>query len=81
MNETEVVVDAQGLACPIPVLRVKKVLGEMESGRVVVIVDDPVAKENVMRLAGHLGGKPDCQPTSDGFRIVIDKITERTESR
>ena len=41
--------------------------------RVVVLVDDPVAKENVTRLARHLGCAQQCEPTPDGFRITIGK--------
>ena len=73
MTSSEVTVDAQGLACPIPVIRVKQALESMRQGRVVVLVDDPVAKENVTRLAAHLNCTLRCDPFPGGFRLTIEK--------
>jgi tRNA 2-thiouridine synthesizing protein A len=69
----EMTVDARGLACPIPVIRVKKALEGLSQGRVVVLVDEQVAKENVTRLAAHLGCTHCCSGCESGFQIVIDK--------
>lgn len=44
-------VDARGLACPQPVIATKKALDSMEDGTVTVIVDNAIAKENVLKLA------------------------------
>ena len=44
MTEFDLELDASGLNCPLPLLRLKKVLQEMISGNVVrVIVTDPAA--------------------------------------
>ncbi len=44
MTEFDFEVDASGLNCPLPLLRLKKMLKEMESGDVVkVIATDPAA--------------------------------------
>lgn len=41
----EVTIDLSGLECPIPVIRTKKKLAEMESGQVLcVICTDPLSK-------------------------------------
>ena len=44
MNNFDLEVDASGLQCPLPLLRLKKALQELESGAVVkVIATDPAA--------------------------------------
>ena len=44
MTDFDVEVDASGLNCPLPLLRLKKALMEMDSGEVVkVIATDPAA--------------------------------------
>jgi len=45
----KIIVDARGLACPQPVLLVKKAIGENEE--VTVLVDNDIAVENIRRLA------------------------------
>ncbi|MGB4311559.1 MAG: sulfurtransferase TusA family protein, partial [Natronincolaceae bacterium] len=44
-------VDARGMNCPLPVIHTKKALEEIETGAVTTIVDNEVAKENVLKLA------------------------------
>jgi selenium metabolism protein YedF len=44
-------VDARGLACPQPVIATKKALDSIDDGTVTVIVDNAIAKENVLKLA------------------------------
>ena len=72
MNQ-EMTVDARGLACPIPVIRVKKALESTPQGRVVVLVDEQVAVENITRLAGYMRCQHHCAACEGGFRIVIEK--------
>ncbi|MGL5316012.1 MAG: sulfurtransferase-like selenium metabolism protein YedF [Peptostreptococcaceae bacterium] len=47
-------VDARGLACPKPVINTKKELDKLQEGIVVVTVDNPIAKENILKLANSL---------------------------
>lgn len=47
----ERIVDARGLSCPQPVLQTKKALEEMEAGVLVALVDNEVARDNVVRFA------------------------------
>jgi selenium metabolism protein YedF len=63
------IVDARGLACPQPVIKTKNAL-ETNDG-VVVIVDNPVARENVSRLAKSLGCEPNVEEKPDGTYITI----------
>ena len=44
-------VDARGLACPQPVIATKRALDSLDAGTVTTIVDNAVAKENVMKFA------------------------------
>lgn len=47
-------VDARGLGCPKPVINTKKELDKIEQGIVVTTVDNHIAKENILKLAGSL---------------------------
>jgi selenium metabolism protein YedF len=54
-----VIVDARGLACPHPVILAKKAIVENEA--VTVLVDNPIAVENIRRLA---------EKTACGFSVA-----------
>jgi len=58
MIEFDVELDASGLMCPLPLLRLKKVLAEMASGEVVkVVATDPAAHLDIgvyVDQTGHL---------------------------
>lgn len=68
-------VDLRGFACPIPVIRTKKVLDEMQEGTVSAIVDNPASKENVMRLARAYGCDVEVELSGEDFRLTITKST------
>lgn len=57
MFEFDIEVDASGLQCPLPLLRLKKAMMELESGQVVkIIATDPAAHLDFgvfMDQAGH----------------------------
>lgn len=44
-------IDARGLACPKPVIETKKAIESINSGKVKVIVDNYIAKENIIKLS------------------------------
>lgn len=67
------IVDARGLACPLPVVRVKKALEGVCRGPLVVLVDDPVAKENVLRFAVYAGWSHHCEQAGRDYRITIER--------
>ncbi len=48
-------VDARGQACPKPVIMTKKELDNINEGVITTIVDNEVAKENVLKLAKSAG--------------------------
>ena len=64
-------VDARGLACPQPVINTRKALETHE--RVVAIVDNDVALENIRRMARGLGCTITEEKKSDGIYINIEK--------
>ncbi|WP_069650978.1 sulfurtransferase-like selenium metabolism protein YedF [Caloranaerobacter ferrireducens] len=67
-------VDARGKACPKPVIMTKKALDEIESGVVITIVDNEVAKENVSKLAKSMNYNFKVEKTKDNdFVIHITK--------
>ncbi|MCG0275115.1 MAG: sulfurtransferase-like selenium metabolism protein YedF [Thermosediminibacteraceae bacterium] len=72
-------VDCRGKKCPEPVIMTKKALDSISQGRVVAIVDNEVARDNVMKLAKHQGYN--CFSESrDGVQyIYIDKEPKTAE--
>lgn len=52
----EKIVDARGMACPLPVVNTKKAAEEMNGGDVLtVLVDNEIAVQNLQRFAAHKG--------------------------
>jgi selenium metabolism protein YedF len=48
-------IDCRGMACPQPVVMTKRALDQLKEGELRVIVDDPVAHENVERFVTSQG--------------------------
>ena len=51
----QVEVDARGLSCPIPVIRVKDAITQNPGAAIRVLIEDQETEENVTRLAQGLG--------------------------
>ncbi len=66
-------VDARGLACPQPVLCTKQALDALEAGKVVTIVDNEAAKENVLKLAKKFGCQVNITQEAKDYYIEIQK--------
>jgi tRNA 2-thiouridine synthesizing protein A len=66
-------VNAQGLACPQPVVLAKKALDELIEGEVVVLVDSENARDNVARMAAGQGCSVVVTEGSGGFSLLIKK--------
>jgi selenium metabolism protein YedF len=73
MKMGTVEVNAMGLACPEPVIRTKRALDELEDGQVVTIVDNEIARDNVMKLAKSKGYAAHFSLVDGGYAIVIEK--------
>ncbi|MBS4200891.1 sulfurtransferase TusA family protein [Bacillus sp. FJAT-49732] len=55
MNIT-LTLDAKGLACPMPIVRTKKAIGELESGQILeVLTTDKGSKADMTAWAGSQG--------------------------
>jgi selenium metabolism protein YedF len=65
------IIDVRGLTCPQPVILTKKALEEHTE--IVVIVDDPVALENVKRLAENQGHAVEVEQEGSSFHIRLSK--------
>jgi len=72
MSETPTV-DARGLSCPVPAIRTKAALEAMAAGRLTVLLDEEVAKENVSRLARSMGCSLEVIEEAGEFRLTIRK--------
>lgn len=70
MNETPTLVDARGLACPLPVLKTKEHL-EGAGGAFRVMVDNQAARENVARFARQAGCQVESMAGDGCFTVVI----------
>ena len=51
------IIDCRGLQCPVPVVKAKKYFDSIESGESTIIVDNLVAKNNIVKLAVGSGYK------------------------
>ena len=67
-------VNAKGLACPQPVVLSMKALAEMDSGKVIVSVDNEVARDNVKRMAEHEGCTVTVEGKGNGFELQITRV-------
>ena len=66
-------IDCKGLQCPIPVVKTKKYFESIESGESTVIVDNLVAKNNVVKLAQSSGNSSIVEEKDGLFFIKITK--------
>ncbi len=72
------IVNCRGLACPQPVLETKKALAEAEE--LIVLVDNPAAKENVRRFAESQGCAVEVKEERGQFTLKISKQKKEQES-
>ena len=66
-------IDCSGLACPGPVVQVKKELETLSPGEsFIVIVDSDVSRDNVRRFAQSRGSKIDVEEAENGqYRLTV----------
>jgi selenium metabolism protein YedF len=67
------IIDCRGLKCPQPVINTKKYFDSIEEGEASVIVDNEVAKNNVMKLAASSGWMNSFEQKEGEFYITIAK--------
>ena len=66
-------IDCRGMACPQPVITMKKVLEESEDKKFILIVDNPAARDNVERFAQSQGAVVDIEEKEKDFYLHIQK--------
>ena len=68
-----VIVDARGLACPLPVVNAKRAADEMKNGGVLeVLVDNEIAVQNLQKFARQKGYAVSGEKTAEKeYRVLI----------
>ncbi|MDS1030568.1 sulfurtransferase-like selenium metabolism protein YedF [Bacillota bacterium LX-D] len=66
-------VDVRGMSCPQPVIMTKKALENLEQGKIVTIVDNEVAKDNVVRLAESMHCQVKVENKGTEYYVHINK--------
>ncbi|MGV8145989.1 MAG: sulfurtransferase-like selenium metabolism protein YedF [Alkaliphilus sp.] len=66
-------VDGRGLECPLPVINTKKALEGITEGIITTVVDNAVAKENIVRLAKSMTYKVNIAERQGNYHIDIFK--------
>jgi selenium metabolism protein YedF len=67
------IIDCKGLQCPLPVVKTKKYFDSIESGEGTIIVDNLVAKNNVVKLAQGSGNSSMVEEKDGLYFIKITK--------
>jgi len=65
------VLDLRGLSCPIPLLKTRDALAHVDN--MTVIVDELVARENIMKFAKSQKYRAECTSTGCDYQISIFK--------
>ena len=66
-------VDARGLACPMPVVMVQKEVKKSNPAELTVLVDNQCAVENVTRFGENQGYRVTCTSEGEDFRLTLRK--------
>lgn len=70
------IVDARGLNCPQPVILTKRVMDKDEADRLVTIVDQTAALENVTKLAQSQGYDVEVEDKEGDYYITMIRSSE-----
>jgi Predicted redox protein, regulator of disulfide bond formation len=65
------VLDLRGLSCPIPLIRTKEAISGKDA--VTVLVDEPSAKENIIKFAKSQNLRVEYSETNGEYTITISK--------
>ena len=72
-------VDARGLACPLPVVKTKKALEEIDEGDITVIIERLEGSQNVQRYADSQKCSYEVEEKDGLFYIHIHKAKKETD--
>lgn len=70
-------IDGRGLACPGPVIAIKKALESISNGIVTILLDNKIAKENVVKFATAHGCGVSITEEDQDFLLTICKGTNQ----
>ncbi len=73
-------IDARGLDCPQPVVLARRAFLESPGETFLVLVDNQVARDNVLKLTQSLGGSPEVEQSEGEFRIYVRPDAARSGS-
>lgn len=75
------IVDARGMACPLPVVNAKKAAEELKKGDVLeVLVDNEIAVQNLTRFAAHKGYEVSGEKKEEKEYVVTMLVTESADT-
>ncbi|NLJ76503.1 MAG: sulfurtransferase-like selenium metabolism protein YedF [Peptococcaceae bacterium] len=74
-------IDCRGLACPLPVIETKKAIEAGGDERILIIVDNNAACENVSRFAINGGCKVDVNEKDGNYHLEITLPGNKVEER
>ena len=64
-------IDLRGYSCPIPLLRTRDALMDCEN--LTVLIDEPAARENILKFAASQNYKAECSEGQDEWTLHIVK--------
>ncbi|MEG0613730.1 MAG: sulfurtransferase-like selenium metabolism protein YedF [Clostridium sp.] len=73
MESNKSIIDCKGLNCPIPIVNTKKYFDEIEQGEAIIIVDNEVAKNNIIKFSEGNKFIYEVEEKSELFYITIIK--------
>ena len=77
---SKIVLECQGLPCPQPVLKCKQTIEDTAPQKLIVIVDNDAAKENVFRFIGTRGYETSVEKNDSEFIVTgLKREAEQTD--
>ena len=78
----EKIIDCKGMACPLPVVNAKKAAEELTNGdRLVVLVDNEIAVQNLTRFGEHKGFTVSAEKKAEQEYAVTMNISDETKAQ
>ncbi|MEM9989492.1 MAG: sulfurtransferase TusA family protein [Pseudomonadota bacterium] len=72
MSNDIIDLDTRGLRCPLPVLRLEKVLRDVEGGQTIrIVADDPIAKVDIPHFVAEAGHRCVTEKTENPEECVF----------
>ncbi|MBP2628448.1 MAG: hypothetical protein H6Q68_3159 [Firmicutes bacterium] len=65
------ILDLRGLSCPIPLIKTRDALGKVDN--LTLVVDEPTARENILKFAKSQKYRTECTSTGCDYQISIFK--------